>query len=70
MLLQKKIRVCGTIRENRGLPIELKDNMKKMKKGEIIFRRKSEILLLVFKDKRAVKKISTIHSAEMMPTGK
>lgn len=52
LLLQKKIRVCGIIRENRGLPIDLKTDMKRIKKGNILFRKRSEILLLVFKDKR------------------
>lgn len=44
--------------------------MNKIKKGDIVFRKKSEILLLVFKDKRVIKMISTIHSAEMVPTGR
>ena len=41
-----------------------------MKKGDIVFRRKGDCLLLVFKDKREIKLISTIHSAEMISTGK
>ena len=40
-LLQKLIRVCGTIRVNRGLPKEAK----KLKKGEVTFHRNQEILL-------------------------
>jgi len=41
--------------------------MKKIKKGDIVFRKKSEILLLAFK--RKIKMISTIHGAETVPTG-
>jgi len=41
--------------------------MKKIKKGDIVFRKKNEILLLAFK--RKIKMISTIHGANWR-TGK
>jgi len=62
-LLQKKIRICGTIRKNRGLPECLKKT--NLKKEETIFRRKNEILVQVWQSKKEVSLISSIHSAEM-----
>jgi len=38
-LLQKLIRVCGTIRVNRELPKDVIEGAKKLKKGEVTFRR-------------------------------
>lgn len=64
-LLAKKTRVCGTIRANRGLPTEFRNEMKNMKKGDYMFCRKGEVLLLAWKDKREVRMISTIHDAGM-----
>jgi len=63
ILLLNKIRVCGTIRKNRGLPKSLQ--MIKQKKGESIFKRKGDVLLQVWQSKKEVRMISTIHSAEM-----
>ena len=37
-LLQKLITVCGTIRVNRGLPKDMIEEAKKLKKGEVTFR--------------------------------
>lgn len=37
-----KIRICGTIRANRGLPKQLKNP--KLKPGQMIYRCKGEIL--------------------------
>lgn len=58
-LLRNKIRVCGTIRANR-LPRCLKITSN-IQKGESIFKRKRDILLQIWKDKREVRMISTIH---------
>lgn len=63
-LLQNKIRVCGTIRANR-LPKCLKTTSN-IQKGESIFKRKRDILLQIWKDKREVRMISTIHKFEMV----
>lgn len=63
ILLEKKIRICGTIRKNRGLPDCLK--MVSLKNGETTFRRKKDILLQVWQSKKTVFLISSIHSAEM-----
>lgn len=67
-LLYKKIRICGTIRENRGLPHDLKKIT--LKQGQHNFRRKGEILIHIWKDKRVVRMISTIHQARMIQTQK
>ncbi|XP_053960478.1 piggyBac transposable element-derived protein 4-like [Anastrepha ludens] len=62
-LLKKKIRLCGTIRKNRGLPECLKKT--NLKKGQTIFRRKGDVLLQIWQSKKEVCFISSIHSAEM-----
>ena len=41
-----------------------------MKKGDTVFCRKGDILLLVWKDKRDVRMISTIHDISVSDTGK
>lgn len=62
ILLKKKIRICGNIWKNRVLPDYLKTVS--LENGET-FRRKIDILLQVWKSKKTVNLISTIHSAEM-----
>lgn len=65
-LLSRQVRVCGTIRVNRGLPPDLKNESQSLKRGETSFRRKGEILLQIWRDTRAVNMISTIHSSTMV----
>ena len=73
-LLQKLIRVCGTIRVNCGLPEDMIDEAKKLKKGEVPFHRNHEILLIshhiyVFTNLLwFVNTISTHHTAEVIKT--
>ena len=67
-LLQKLIRVCGTIRVNRGLPKDMIEEAKKLKKGEVTFPRNQEILLISHQDKRLVIMISARHTAEVIET--
>ncbi|XP_012277177.1 piggyBac transposable element-derived protein 4 [Orussus abietinus] len=67
-LLTKKIRICGTIRKNRGFPKDLNDL--RLRIGEFDFRRKGEVLVLKWKDKQDVRMISTIHNADVVETGK
>jgi len=64
-LLQKLIRVCGTIRVNRGLPKDMIEEAKTLKKGKVTFRWNQEILLISYQDKRLVNMISTLHTAEV-----
>jgi hypothetical protein len=42
--------MCGTIRINRGLPRDMIEEAKMMKKGEVTFRRKKNVLLLSLQD--------------------
>ncbi|XP_015437541.1 PREDICTED: piggyBac transposable element-derived protein 4-like [Dufourea novaeangliae] len=69
-LLLKQIRVCGTIRLDRGLPDSLKNT--KLKRSESLFKRQGEILLQFWQilKNRVVRMISTIHNAEFVDTGK
>ena len=62
-LLSRQVRVCGTIRVNRGLPPEMK---KSLKRGETTFRRKGEILLQSWRETHVVNMISTIHDSTMV----
>lgn len=70
ILLKNKTLVCGTIRENRGLPKVLIEKSKNLQRGEMTFVRKGPILFITWKDKRLVRMISTIHDASMKSTGK
>ncbi|CAG2207905.1 unnamed protein product [Mytilus edulis] len=55
---------CGTLRKNRlGVPDALKKTNLKLKRGEVIFRRKEGLLAVKFHDKRDVHMLSTIHPA-------
>ena len=65
-LLPRQVRVCGTIRVNRGLPPEMKNESQSLKRGETTFRRKGEILLQSWRDTRVVNMISTIHDSTMV----
>lgn len=70
VLLQNKMRICGTIRANR-LPRCLKTKSLNLKKRESIFKREGDILLQIWKDKREVRMISTIHKFDTVEyTGK
>ncbi|TEA33110.1 hypothetical protein DBR06_SOUSAS18610024, partial [Sousa chinensis] len=55
ILLKNKTRVCGTIRESRGLPNQLKEKAKNLQRGEMTFLQKGEVILLIWKDKRLVR---------------
>ena len=53
---------------NRGLPKDIIEEAKKLKKGEVTFRRNQEILLISHQDKRLVNMISTLHTGEVIET--
>ncbi|XP_017762744.1 PREDICTED: piggyBac transposable element-derived protein 4-like [Eufriesea mexicana] len=64
ILLKNKVRLCGTIRKNRGLPRSLQTL--RLSRGQYEFRRNQQILLQVWNNgKRNVNMISTIHSAQL-----
>ena len=69
-LLDRNVRVCGTIRANRGIPHDLEGKGKRLNRGQLAFRRKGDIMVQVGKDKRLVRLISTIHDATTVNTGR
>jgi hypothetical protein len=69
-LLKHKIRVCGTMRPYRGIPKDLEKEAKELKRGQSSFRRKGDILVQIWKEKRLVRRISTIHDSKHVNTGK
>jgi hypothetical protein len=55
---------CGTWGKNRvGVPGALEKNKVKLKQGEVVFRRRDNILAVKYCDKRDVHMLSTIHQA-------
>ena len=69
-LLDRKVRVCGTtMRPKRGIPRDLEEEGKHLKKGQSAFRREGDIMVQVWKDKRLVRIISTMHEATTVNTG-
>ncbi|XP_022914576.2 piggyBac transposable element-derived protein 4-like [Onthophagus taurus] len=64
ILLRNKVRVCGTIRKNKGLPPSLQTL--RLSRGQHKFRRNRQILLEVWNNgKKNINMISTIHSAQL-----
>jgi hypothetical protein len=59
------LRVCGIIRANRGLPPDLKEESKSLKRGETTFRRKGDFIQC-WMDTNVVGMISTIHNSSMV----
>jgi len=53
-LLDRKVRVCGTMRPNRGIPRDLEEEGKRLEKGQSAFQRKGDVMVQVWKDKRLV----------------
>jgi hypothetical protein len=66
LLLSRQLRVCETIGVNRGLPPDLKNELKSLKRCETTFRRKGEVLLQTWRDTRVVNMITTIHTLNMV----
>ena len=59
--MDRKARVCGTI--TRGIPPDLEQESNHLKEGQSYFRRTSNIIVQVWKGKRPMQMISTIHDA-------
>jgi hypothetical protein len=53
-LLDRSVRVCGTMRANRSIPFDLERDGKWLKSGHSAFQRKGDIMVQVWKDKRLV----------------
>ncbi|KAK6185790.1 hypothetical protein SNE40_007943 [Patella caerulea] len=67
-LKQHNTNVCGTVRLNRrNMPADLRNI--RLQKGDIAIRSGEGILCLVWKDKKDVKILSTMHTALMVDTG-
>ena len=69
-LLDRNMRICGTIRANRGIPRDLEGEVTRSKKGQSAFLRKGNVMVQVWKDKRLVRMISMIHEATVVNTGR
>jgi hypothetical protein len=54
------------LRVNHGLPKDMLEEAKKLKKGEVTFRRKQDVLLVSHQDKRLVNMISKLHTAAVV----
>jgi hypothetical protein len=68
-LFENKIRVCGTLRSNRGVPKSLRDT--KLATNHTAFVRDNDIIIHSWNNgKRTINMISTIHSANMINSGK
>ena len=65
-LLDRNMRVCGTMRANRGIPHDLEGGGKRLWKGQSAFWRKGDIMVQVWKDKRLMWMISMIHDATII----
>jgi len=53
-----------------GIPRDLEGEGKHLKKGQSALQRKGDILVQVWKDKRLVRMIGTIHEATIVNTGR
>jgi hypothetical protein len=68
--LDRNVRFCGTMRANRGISRHLEGEGKHLNRGQSAFRRKGDVMVQVWKDKRLVHMISTIHDATIVNTGR
>ena len=53
-LLDRNMRACGILRASRGIPRDLEEDRKHLKKGQSAFQRKGDVIVQVWKDKRLV----------------
>ena len=58
------------MRVNRGIPRDPEEDGKRLKKGQSAFRRKGDVMVQVWKDKRLVRMISMTHDATVLSTGR
>ena len=71
-LMKRNTNACGTVRLNRkNMPADILNESRK--KGDVSHRSSTTnpgLLVLIWKDKKDVKMLSTMHSSEMKETGK
>jgi len=61
-LAQKKIFCCGMVRLHRkGMPKDLKPKILRLKRGDIRVRTRSDLMAVVWKDKRDICLLTNIH---------
>jgi hypothetical protein len=58
------------MRANRGIPCDLEGEGKFLNRGQSAFRRKCDVMVHLWKDKRLVCMISTIHDATIVNAGR
>ena len=56
------------MRANRDIPRDLEVEGKRLNRGQSAFRRKGDVMVQVWKDKRLVRMISMIHDARIVNT--
>ena len=49
-LLDRNVRVYGTMRANRGIPCDLEGEGKRLKKGKLAFQRNGNVMVQMWKD--------------------
>jgi hypothetical protein len=69
-LLDRKTRICGTMRANRDIPPDLEQEANHFEKGPSAFQRKGDVIVQMWKDKRLVRMISMIHDTAIVNTGR
>ena len=64
-LLEEGVYTCGTLRMQRGAPKDLQMQAKKKMASDVtVFRRKGNVFIILWRDKRVVSVITTCHNAD------
>ena len=66
----RNVRVCSTVKANRGIPHDLEVEGRCLKKGQSLFHGKGDVMVQVWKVKRLVRMISAIHDSTIMNKGR
>lgn len=67
MLYARQTNACGTVKQNRK---NMPDMKEKISRGQVIHFSTDNILALKWQDKREVRMLTTLHTADMVHTGK
>jgi len=63
-MLLKEIHTCGTLHLDKGVTKGIKEKLKYLKKGQTTYCHKGQVLVNVWRDKRNVWLISTLHNKD------
>jgi len=66
----RNVRVCSTVKANRGIPHDLEVEGRCLKKGQSLFHGKGDVMVQVWKVKRLVRIISAIHDSTIINKGR